>query len=191
MSTVVVLGQDVPLRTFKTKLTAQSAKPAKNFLDLQGRKVFDIIGASYEPSQIDMYVIFGSRTKTNLMLPSSSSVASFGEYFKENIENGWDIKNKGVLINLGNEDESAKIYSKLKSYSDLESLIVEKSKSIQSISGYQLRENGPTDNLIKIEKGDVILFQSIDRGFSALGRILEIEDSNTGKLIIEWKTSKI
>ncbi len=183
----MVQAQDIPLRTYKSKLTAQNASPARNFLDLKSRKTFDLIGASYEPERIDMFVLFGRNTRVNLILPSSNRIESFGEHFKVNIQEGWDSRNKGLLVNVGNTKEAQDKFSAARTLSDLTSWYTQAEQEIKKIENYQYRKNGPIDNLIRVEKGDVILFRSEGRGFCAVGIVQDVEESHQGNLVIEWK----
>ncbi|ERJ58641.1 hypothetical protein [Sphingobacterium paucimobilis] len=186
----VVQAQEVSLKVFKSKLTAQNAKPARNFLDLKERKMLDLIAASYRPEDIDMFVLFGRNTRVNIMLPSSKNIASFGEHFKINIQDGWDTHNKGVLINLGKDLNIQKQFDVVKTLSQLETWYAEAEIEIGNKTGYQLRKNGPIDNLIRVEKGDIILFKAIDRSFYAVGMVQRLEESHEGQLVIEWKLPK-
>ncbi|NGM60668.1 hypothetical protein G5B30_01940 [Sphingobacterium sp. SGG-5] len=190
LSLGIAQAQDVPLRTYRVKLTAQNADPARNFLDLKSRKTFDLIGASYEPERIDMFVLFGRNTRVNLMLPSSNRIESFGEHFKVNIQDGWDVRNKGVLVNVGNTKEMKDKFSASRVLSDLTSWYTKAKQNINEIENYQHRKNGPIDNLIRVEKGDVILFRSEDRNFYAVGLVQHVEESHQGKIIIVWKVPR-
>ncbi|NGF55202.1 hypothetical protein G5B35_20805 [Parapusillimonas sp. SGNA-6] len=187
LSLSIAQAQEVSLRTYTAKLTAQNADPARNFLDLKSRKTFDLIGASYEPERIDMFVLFGRNTRVNLMLPSSNRIASFGEHFKVNIQEGWDVQNRGVLVNVGNAKETKDKFSACRTLSDLTSWYTEAEQNVKKIENYQHRKNGPIDNLIRLEKGDVILFRSEDRNFYAIGLVQRTEESHQGKVVITWK----
>src|SRR5690606_10665435 len=97
------------------------------------------------------------------------------------------VRNKGVLINVGNTKETKDGFSASRTLSDLTSWYSKAKQHINKIENYQHRKNGPIDNLIRVEKGDVILFRSADRSLCAGGFVQQVEESHQSKIIIVWK----
>jgi len=172
-----------------------------NFVDLKGKRVLTLDGATAMQDEIDLVYTFGKNTRATLMLPSSEGLKFFGPRLKEEQYLTWNHKNQGSLIALEGTPENHKMFKKIKDARQLEQAYRKALDQVPARQGYLLGDRGPNSRIQRLATGDLVLLriESRDQGILsilgsdnpeilAIGRINHIEEGVDGEISIDFKT---
>lgn len=171
-------------------LGAQNQKSAHGgFVDLRTGQVYSLSDVGPNQGVIDLIYTYGTGTKLNLMMPSSTGLQHFGAAYKAQVFEGWDQKNRGTLLALENNRENRRIFRNISTDQDLADTYEEFLANISDRSDYVKVDHGPAARIKKMEIGDYVFVRSRDRGLLAMGRIVDVEPGFQGHITIDFKVT--
>lgn len=151
-----------------------------DYIDFATVTVHKEAEATLQSENIDIAHLRGSSSKHNLIvMTNQDGFRAFSSSLGDRIQE-WPVQNGGLLVNLGGDEEYATLYE------DLD----EKDRSaMKGAFDTAAETQTPVGRLTQIQTGDIILFNSIDRGIYVAIRILAADDN--GDLTIEFKISAV
>lgn len=171
------IAQDADLKAFRLELGAQRAAPG-GYVSLTDAFAYTGLEGYYYSDRIDFVYLHGKTTGANLLVPAhDAGFRAFSSALLERLE-AWKHRNSGLLIKL-DPDKAKAAFNTIKTSRDLERLFKKTKGTISKISGYEQEHSGPGERLIKLEPGDVILYQSLHSNRKALIYIERIDDPGT------------
>lgn len=186
-------------------VSAQNNKKVKSFLlaigghnqdaeygsliDLKNEKAIKVADVSYS-GDIDLIYAYGKTTNANLMTPNSTSISQFGTTYKNEISDGWEVKNRGMMLVLKSSKENKSLFKNLKKSEDVENLYMETVKTIKEVPDYSLLRNGPARRVTDLEIGDLILFRSQSKKMYAAGYVVGYTEGTKGMIDIDFKVTQ-
>ncbi|WP_461534031.1 hypothetical protein [Sinomicrobium sp.] len=161
-----------------------------NCVDLTNGKIYDMNFATLHQGDIDIVYGYGSKTGVNIMTPSSSSIRHFGKNMREKIYEGWDTKNKGILIAVSSKEKDVKkAFRKAKNREALEEVYKKAAGAVTLRDDYERLRHGPGVRLTRMEIGDLIVFRSVEKDLYAVGQIVNHAKGYSGTITVDWKIS--
>lgn len=168
-------------------LGGQDNSDTGSFFNIETAAHYNLPEASNDQENIDFAMLVGASTGINFLAPASSGFQFFGAEIKDAVYNGWEIKNDGEFINIGNVNTE-------ETFEDLEytAQIIEAyetaKEGIETLPGYVSNENGPGDRIRKVQIGDVIFFRN-EAGTIAVLKITSMLPDTGGIVEFEMKTA--
>lgn len=173
------------------QLGAQTNEDVGSCINLKNGYVYDIIKAGDVQSEIDMVMVSGSSTGTNLISPASSRFTAWGTGVKPRkyIYDRWWVKNLGTFMNLpGPTEEEVSLFTDAGSVDDLLNAFNHVHETITKREGYSKTNDGPQSNVRRVSPGDVVLFHSEVRRVVAIMMVDFVEEGGTGMVQLQIKS---
>lgn len=170
-------------------LDGQSRQDGKSLVNLREATALTLREAAMDQGGTDLIYAYGKSTGVNLLTPSSPGNKFFTAY-KGTVFEHWKVKNKGVLIALGNAKEIRKTFKKLKKGEDVKKAYDRAARTVMLREDYKKGRHGPAGRIQRLEIGDHFLIRSKGRKFYAMGRVVNQEGGFSGTLAIDLKIAK-
>lgn len=167
----------------------QSA-PYGSLIDLKNGKTYKIAEAANSQGDIDLLYAYGTNTKANLLSPNSNALNLFGKNYKEQVNEAWTDKNRGMMVVIKSTKKNKKLFRSLKKNADIEKLYAETAKSVRELENYNLITHGPARRIKEIEEGDLIVFRSQSRKFYAAGLVVGLQNGTRGSIDIDFRITQ-
>ncbi|WP_424495342.1 hypothetical protein [Salinimicrobium sp. GXAS 041] len=168
-------------------LGGQDNTQTGSFFNVETATDFTLPEASSNQEQIDFAMLVGASTGINFLVPASSGFQYFGAEIRDAVYDGWDTKNDGEFVNIGNID-SQEVFEGLEYSAQIIEAFETAKANIGDTPGYVENENGPGDRIRQVQVGDVIFFRSESGNISVLLVTSMLPD--TGGLVeFEMKTA--
>lgn len=168
-------------------LGGQDNSTTGSFFNVETTTDFTLPEASNNQEQIDFAMLIGASTGINFIVPASSGFQFFGAEIKDAVYTGWDTKNDGEFVNIGNVD-SEEIFEGLEYSAQIIEAFETAKENIEDLPGYVANENGPGDRIRQVQIGDVIFFRS-ETGTIAVLKITSALPDTGGIVEFEMKTA--
>lgn len=169
-------------------LGGQDNAETGSFFNIEEAEDYTLPEASSNQENIDLAMLVGASTGINFLAPASSGFQYFGSEISDAVYDGWDIKNDGEFVNIGNLDDAEAIFEELEFSADIISAFDEAQANVTSIPGYVENENGPGDRIRQVNVGDIIFFKT-ESGTIAVLKITSILPDTAGMVEFEMKTA--
>lgn len=181
--TVFIEGERLPLPLLLHSgivMGFQSNTELGQFMDLEGNTVYTVPGGSANSSLVDMGVFrSGSSSGVNIFSPNFSNAANY-IYTAAN----WGEDNLGSWP-VRHDTEFRRVAEGLMSVEDYEGFVDD--ERIVEV----FEESGPsTNNINKIEAGQLILFKTVDGAYGVI-HIKEFVNASNGTLTFDYKISAL
>lgn len=159
-----------------------------SFFNIEEAVDYTLPEASSNQESIDLGMLVGASTGINFLAPASSGFQYFGSEIRDAVYDGWDIKNDGEFVNIGNLDEAEAIFEELEFSADIISAFDDAQANVTNVPGYVENENGPGDRIRQVNVGDIIFFKT-ESGTIAVLKITSILPDTAGMVEFEMKTA--
>ena len=169
-------------------LGGQDNSEIGSFFNIETASDFTLPEASSNQESIDLAMLVGASTGINFLAPASSGFQYFGSELSDAVYDGWDIKNDGEFVNIGNLDDAENTFENLEYAADIVSAFDEAQANVSSIPGYVENENGPGDRVRRVNVGDIIFFKT-ESGTIAVLKITSLLPDTAGMVEFEMKTA--
>jgi len=169
-------------------LGGQDNSDIGSFFNIEEATDYTLPEASSNQERIDLGMLVGASTGINFLAPASSGFQYFGSEISDAVYDGWDIKNDGEFVNIGNLDDAEAIFNNLEFSADIISAFEEAQANVTSVPGYVENENGPGDRVRRVNVGDIIFFKT-ESGTIAVLKITSILPDTAGMVEFEMKTA--
>jgi hypothetical protein len=169
-------------------LGGQDNSDIGSFFNIEEATDYTLPEASSNQERIDLGMLVGASTGINFLAPASSGFQYFGSEISDAVYDGWDIKNDGEFVNIGNLDDAEAIFDNLEFSADIISAFEEAQANVTSMPGYVENENGPGDRVRRVNVGDIIFFKT-ESGSIAVFKITSILPDTAGMVEFEMKTA--
>lgn len=171
-------------------LGAQNQKSTYGgFVDLSSGMVYSLSDVNQNQQSIDLVYAYGTGTKINLMMPSSTGLQHFGASYRAQVYASWDQKNRGTLLAIESNRDNRRLFRGVTTNEQLEEVYEEVLRTIHNRPGYIKADHGPGARIKLMEIGDYILVKSRDRDVFAIGRIVDAEPGFQGYITIDFKVT--
>ncbi|GHA47641.1 hypothetical protein GCM10007103_30780 [Salinimicrobium marinum] len=168
-------------------LGGQDNAQTGSFFDVETATDFTLPEASSNQEQIDFAMLVGASTGINFLVPANSGFQYFGAEIRDAVYDGWDTKNDGEFVNIGNID-SQEVFEGLEYSAQIIEAFETAKATIGDTPGYVENENGPGDRIRQVQVGDVIFFRS-ESGYISVLLVTSMLPDTGGLVEFEMKTA--
>ncbi|MDT0677968.1 hypothetical protein [Autumnicola musiva] len=169
-------------------LGGQDNAETGSFFNIEEATNYTLPEASSNQESIDLAMLVGASTGINFLAPASSGFQYFGSEISDAVYDGWDIKNEGEFVNIGNLEDAEATFEGLEYAADIISAYEQAQANVTNIPGYVENENGPGDRVRRVNVGDIIFFKT-EGGAIAVLKITSILPDTAGMVEFEMKTA--
>ncbi|MBA9079294.1 hypothetical protein [Rufibacter quisquiliarum] len=165
----------------QVKLGAPGNSLEGGYLDLATGTVYQEAAVGAQEGKVDLLFAKSSSGAVNLMVPASAGLE------------GWDFRNRGTLMKLrSTSSEELAMFNSLKTSGALETAYTTTQQTLATRTGYVAEEDGPSDRVLNVVAGDLILYKSLEenRQIIAIGRAVTVSTGNSGALTIDFKVAQ-
>ncbi|ERJ58640.1 hypothetical protein [Sphingobacterium paucimobilis] len=157
---------------------------AGGYMDIRGGSLFDFSEMEKYYHDVDLAYTYGVETGNNLLTMDAKDV-SFAEIGEE-IEHAYPYKNKGELILFSEVTKEDKAwFDQLASVQDIR-------RGYDSVMGVLSSKYGaavqPVKRLTNLKKGDIVLYNAINRKFKSIIYIEDVAGAANGSMVMSIKS---
>ncbi len=130
------------------------------FIDIEGAENHTLSESANYQDVIDFVFLIGASTGLNILVPNSSGFNYFGSTVKDVVADGWDVRNDGKIVNIGNSEKSLEIFENLQNGDQIREAYNTAMTTVEDMPDYDEQLNGPGDRIRKINEGDIIFIKT-------------------------------
>lgn len=158
-----------------------------SYFNIPNQTVYNLEEATANQADVDFMMLVGASTGVNFLAPASSGLKYFGPDIETAIYEGWETKNDGQFVNIGNAG-TADLFDGLSLDEELAEAYQTALTEVEDMDGYVEKENGPGDRIRQVKQDDVIFFET-DDGILIVMKINQLATESSGSVIFEIKTA--
>ena len=162
------------------RLVSNSAWENGELIDFKlVRKFTESNMPSPKAKDIDICHLRGGGSKHNFLTINSANYSAFGSSYQDAV-NSWSIRNKSVMIKMGNGTQAKNVYDGLNEF--------DKDGMEEAFENAKMEYGAGTERLTLLNTGDIILIHAIDRQMYIAVKVAYSEPD--GIMDIEFKVSR-
>lgn len=176
------------LSVYEVQLTGPGQAAGEIYWDIGQGKVYTYADASKQPEVVDLALLWGTGSASNLIAPKN--VVRLDEWATgKNINDEWFVKNETYMVRLEKSAEGLELYNNIKSMADVEAAYTELKTLAENQDNYSIDFHGEGMGLRDIAVGDVIGIRT-SKNVYAIALVQSLVTGNAGNLRLSLKLDK-